>query len=162
MKILIVARGYRTQSLRAILPLNQLWEITHCGTTEEANLALKNASTPYDCILVMTNDYAEACEQPLTGCDAARRREAAVIYLDRRDMELSGHHTSGVFSLYKVSKQVSDRHGKGDDQWVFEYHAPCRKHSIQWGGLASLEESGGRVEAASPVRPAPSLNRMGD
>lgn len=161
MKILVVARGYRQQSLRAILPLNQPWKITHCRTTEEANWALKNASAPYDCILVIANDYTEACEQRLTDCGAACRRGAAVIYLDRRGIELPGHHASGVFSLYKLSKQASDRHGKGDDQWVFEYHAPCRKHSIPWGDLVSVEESGGQVETAPPVCPAPSLNRMG-
>lgn len=160
MKILVITCGYRPQSLRAILPVNQIDKITHCRTSEEANLELKNAFTTYDCILVMSNDRVELLEQHLTGCDGACRWGTAVLYLDLRGVEMSGHYASGLLSLYKISKQASDRHGKGDDQWVFEYHAPCRKRSLQRGGLASLEEIGGRVETA-PVRPAPSSNQMG-
>ncbi|HKJ94825.1 MAG TPA: hypothetical protein VKA32_04260 [Gammaproteobacteria bacterium] len=128
MRILVVGRDPRTQSLLEGLLCSPLWDVTHCASPDEAARLVEADGEAFDYILV------EPDEQGLFDADALpevadRHGRAPVVYVDWRGDQLPGRSSGGVYGLYPVGLDTEDPLRSADGQWVFEYHAPCRRRS---------------------------------
>lgn len=128
MKILVIGQEPRTHSLLEGLLASPLWKITHCATSEEASRELAAASPPYDYILIEPDEDA-GVEEQLIRCTDERQSKAPVVYLNWLGTEMPNRRGDGIYGFYPISTDTSGNDGTSEDQWVFEYHAPCRKRS---------------------------------
>lgn len=129
MKILVIGREQRMHSLLEGLLASPLWTITHCATSEDANRELMTASPPYDYILTEPDEEAGVQEQLIRCADEGQGKKAPVVYLNWHGGVTPRRQGDGIYELYPISTTADDN--TSEDQWVFEYHAPCRKRTAR-------------------------------
>lgn len=128
MRILVIGRDPRTQSLLEGLLCSPLWDVTHCATAAEATRLVEAGGEAFDYILVEPDEEGVFGSEQLPEV-AERQSRAPVVYVDWRGDQLPAAENGGVYGLYPVGLDAEDPARSGDGQWVFEYHAPCRRRS---------------------------------
>lgn len=130
MKILVIGHDPRKHSLLGGLLASPLWSVTHCASTEEAVGELANATAPFDYVLLDVQESRQALECSLEAEALSRGpKTAKVVSLSREGTQLHSPRGDGVYGLYPIAGTTAADEGQSAQQWVFEYHAPCRKSS---------------------------------
>ncbi|MGD8429813.1 MAG: hypothetical protein PVH31_05360 [Ectothiorhodospiraceae bacterium] len=132
MKVMVVGKEERTRGLLEALTADRRWALTHCVSADEAKRTLRAASPPFDFILVEP-DSAEGAEQWLDAPAGRDIHGAPVIFLERFGFAQAGGEHHGRYGFYPVKIMAEESRADGEDQWIFEYHAPCRPGQTDQG-----------------------------
>ncbi|WP_440996487.1 hypothetical protein [Arhodomonas sp. SL1] len=122
MKLLIVDLRRRPQPLTEALTASPLWRVVQCRDLPDAEAAL--AVTAFDYVLVDADDEATLA--------AANHRLRTLA--NGGPSRVVGMPAGSVVELpvgdggarYGCRSGAAPERTRGDNPWVFEYHAPCR------------------------------------
>ena len=132
MKILVVGCEPRTRALFDGLSASRLWDVTFCEDQESATRLLSGSQETFDYVLVEPDgELPGAVGGPRTtpsAPEAATPGTATVVPLDwHRGAQVRGRR--GVYGFYPLAPDPDAGENCVAEQWVFEYHAPCRRRS---------------------------------
>ena len=133
MKILVVGCEPRTRALFDGLSASRLWDVTFCEDQASAERLLGSAQDAFDYVLVEPEGELPAAAGLMAARDAPQADSAApgsatVVPLDwHRGAQVRGRR--GVYGFYPLAPDPDAGENCVAEQWVFEYHAPCRRRS---------------------------------
>ena len=133
MKMLVIGGAAQTHALFDGLAASRLWDVTFCADEKEAAELMDASGETFDYVLLEPG--AEAPSQPRLAGGGDSRPPAAlqpasgsatVVPLDwRRGAQVRSGR--GVYGFYSLPPDPERGAAEGAEQWVLEYHAPCRR-----------------------------------
>lgn len=129
MKLLVIGREPQTHALFDGLAASRLWDVTFCTDEAEAGRLMDAAEEAFDYVLLEPGtETGEGLTWP--GVErpgsAPVPGSATVVPLDwRRGTQVRSGR--GVYGFYPLPADPEQGDAEGSEQWVIEYHAPCRR-----------------------------------
>ena len=133
MKMLVIGGAPQTHALFDGLAASRLWDVTFCADEAEATELMDASGETFDYVLLEPDAQAHTDHRSETSGDTAPGTSlapvsgsATVVPLDwRRGAQVRSGR--GVYGFYSLPADPEQGGAEGAEQFVIEYHAPCRR-----------------------------------